>query len=219
MLGRYFPPFLKVLDHLFGKLIRVRCSRKQMQFRLQGGLVRVVNPGEARELAGTGLAVQAFGVPRFTHRQRCIDKDLDKVARRICLDECPNRIAILPIGADKRRQGHDSGLRKELGDGTDPPNVFRPVWGGKAQSETRGEGVIILLGKNLRRRVQSVPDVVTIEQRRVNPPCPQLPIDQVRHRTLAATAEPGEPKHTAPVAFQLLALGTRYIHFMPHHMR
>jgi hypothetical protein len=41
-------------------------------------LVRVVDAGEVRDLAGAGLGVQPLGVARLADRERRVDEDLDE---------------------------------------------------------------------------------------------------------------------------------------------
>ena len=70
----------QVGDHFVGQRLGVLRAGVEHQFGLGRGFVRIVDAGEALELAGAGLLVEALRVAGFADFDRGVDEDLDEVA-------------------------------------------------------------------------------------------------------------------------------------------
>ncbi len=164
------------------------------------------------------MAIQAFGVARFTDLERRIDEDFDEVTRRASVfDQLPGRVAITAIGADEGGQRDEPGGREQLGHRGNPPNVLAAIFLRKPQSKPLGIGRA-MFGQFFGARVEAVSDVVPIQEKTVQLELMQFVIDHIRNRTLAAAAQAGEPDNTAAVAIQGFAFCASHVMFVPRDL-
>ena len=97
-----------------------------------GGLVRVVDAGEALELAGAGLGVEALGVALLAELDRRVDEHLDEreIGRGV---ELPHRVAVGPVGAHERHERDEAGVGHQGRDVADAADVLGSVLGAEAE--------------------------------------------------------------------------------------
>ncbi len=84
-----------------------------MQLCILGRFVGIVDPGEAFDLTGTGLLVQALGIAFLSHVKRRIDVDFRKRQAGIVLLR-GHELTISSIRTDKAGDGKNARLSKEL---------------------------------------------------------------------------------------------------------
>src|SRR5438034_7235436 len=107
-----------------------------MYLGTQGLLVRRSHTSKVLNLTRPRPFIQSFRIPLLRYLHRHVDEDLHKrqtgllvlrpaVGRRFV--ERPRRLAIFPVGRDKRRDGNGVAVSKQLGDLADTPDVFVTV--------------------------------------------------------------------------------------------
>lgn len=172
---------------------------------MQGRFIRIVNARHPLELAGSGELVQAFRIASFADLQRGINEDLQKVTRTCRVRRCPRRaandpanaVAVSAIGADKSGQRDQAGVAKQFRDTANPTNVFLPVLRSKGQTESAGKALTIFSRQPIGTGIQTVADVVSIEQVAGNSALGEQGINRIGDRALAAATESGKPDNAA----------------------
>ena len=148
---------------------------------LDGLLVRVVDAGEALDLARERLLVETLHVAPRALVDRGLDEDLDE--RAVLLDHRARLLPRLLVGRD-RGGDHGAALaRQPGGDPADPLDVRVAVLLREAEAlrEVRAHGVAVQVLDDEAAAVELGPD-------------------QVGDRGLAGAREPGEPEREAAVA-------------------
>ena len=135
------------------------------QVGLGGGLVGVVDAGEALDLAGAGARVDAALVRLLAVFERC--GDVDEVEVAVLLDQLAGVLARLLEGGDGRGDDGGAGAGQLRGDEGDAADVLVAVLLGEAQlrrqlrahrlSQEHGHGAAALL---VQRYLQSAGDLV-----------------------------------------------------------
>src|SRR6476660_2580782 len=92
-----------LLENLIGQHLRYLPSRYQMNLRVFGSFVRLVNSSKIFDLACESPAVQSLGIAGNADVERRVDEDLDKFAG---IEQFAHALA---LGAERRDQGaeHD----------------------------------------------------------------------------------------------------------------
>ncbi len=147
-------------------------GRAELERRSDGGFVGVVDAGEAGDLAGSGLGVEALRIASFALLDRGVDEDL--------VERQPG----LGVGAPRSGPGRlrtglmigtiatTPGFGHQLGHRTGPPDVLGPV--GRGETEVG---------------VEPVAQVVAVEHHARPPGGEQLAFDLERDRRLARGGE------------------------------
>src|SRR5262249_15181977 len=115
---------------------------------IEWGLVGVINAGEALDLSGAGLGVEALDVALFADVDRGVAEDLDEVPP----GELAGVLAGPAVGADHGAEGGAAVLGDEAGDVADTVDVLVAVFLAEAQP--------------LR---QMGPDLVAVQERDIAP--------------------------------------------------
>src|SRR4029453_14090857 len=169
-------------------------------------LVGTIEPRKVLDLAGSGLFVQAFGVARLAHLQRGIDKNFQKIAGTApLLDQLANGGPIGAIGADKCGERDYSPGGEQPRNRADAADIFCTVLGAEAQAETIGIGLTIR-GEHGRRGVETMANIVAVEEKTVDTPLVEQVIDEVGDGALARARQAREPHHAAAMPVETLAL-------------
>ena len=103
-----------------------------------GGVGGGVDAGEAGDLAGPGLGVQALGVAARTRRAACRRTPRRRAARR--RRAWPDAVAVRPVGADDRDERHHPGVGDQAGDLADPADVLGAVGRPRTRGRRSGHG-------------------------------------------------------------------------------
>ena len=160
-------------DHFIGQFFDALGVGVEDEFRLLGRLVRVVDTGEAFDLTGAGLFVQAFRVACLARFERCLDVYFDELAHR---NQLANVVAVLAIGRNERGRRQDAGIGHQSCDLADAADILGSV-----------------LGREAEILVEAMAHVVAIEQVGVDPHLVQLVLHRVGDGALARAAQTGEP--------------------------
>ena len=147
----------------------------QDQLGRRRGLVGIVDAGEAGDLAGPRLGVEALGVALLALLDGRVDEDLDeRDAVRVVRGAGP--VAAGPVRADERDDGHDAGVGEQPGDLAGPADVLVAVGGGEAE-----------VG------VEAVAQVVPVEPVGRASRGHQQPLERDGHGRLARARQAGQP--------------------------
>ena len=184
-------------DHLSAKLVG-GAVRRQPQIRVLRPLIRAVDPGEVRDLARARLGVQALRVAALAVLQRGVAEHLEEVEarRRWCTWRASARCSSSGLMAGTSTTWPESA--SSVGDVGEPAQVLGAI--GHREAE---------IG------VESVAQVVPVENIGGTALFEQLLLDEHGHRRLARPGQPGEPHGPAlrqPVlggAQRLVAHGVR----------
>ena len=131
------------------------------------------------DLAGAGFGVEALGITPLALRERGVAEHLEEVESRVGVD-LTGQLAVLGERADGRHQHDLTGVGEQRRHVRQPAQVLRPVGHGKAQ-----------IG------IESVAQIVTVENVSGGAFFEQLLLDQHGHRRLAGTRQSGEPHRPA----------------------
>jgi hypothetical protein len=126
-------------------------------------------PVKVLDFASASLLVQTLWVTRFAGFQAGLDQDLDEFT---LWQQCPNQVAVSLVRRNEGGRNDRRSIGEQLGDFTNPANVFRAVF----RSKTK-----IL--------VQPHADVVAIQNESMNSPFVQQLIHCVRDGALSAAAQ------------------------------
>ena len=150
-------------------------------------------PVKPRQLAGSGLHVQPLRVAPLALLDRRRHPHLDERQLRGSVDVA-GVLATGSVGTDHRHERDDAGVGEQLGHVRDPADVLGPI-----------------VGREPEIGVQSVADVVAVEQ--VGRPAgrDERRLDGRRDGRLAGTREAGEPHRRAPAR----AGGTAHLSGLP----
>jgi len=169
-------PFQQLDEH-DGGLLGLDLGGVQHEFGLERGLIRVVDAGEAFELAGAGFFIEPLGVALLADLDWGIAKDFEEVA---FAKGGAGGVAVAAIGANERGHGDDSGINKKLADLGDAADILLAIVGGKSE---------VL--------VEAVANVVAVEYVGEVAPLHQGMLEGVGHGALAGGRKAGEPKEDA----------------------
>jgi hypothetical protein len=97
--------------------------RFEMQIRIEGDFVRLINPGHAGEISRHGFVVQSFGVPGNDGRQRRVNKNLIE-QKASCMVAAPCLSAIGFIRGNQRHQSDYSSIIHQGCDLSHAPDIF-----------------------------------------------------------------------------------------------
>jgi len=139
--------------------------------------------------------VVSFGIALLANFYRAAAVDLQEIAGQ------QQSARPLPVAAKRRheRRQHDRArLDEDLGEFSNPPDVFRAVSFREAKVAA-----------------EAVPDIVPIEHERAAPHPVQPLLGRVRNGGLAGTGQAGEPKHDATVPMKFFPALTRDGGVMP----
>jgi hypothetical protein len=95
---------------------------------------------------------------------------------------------ISTIRADKRCEGHQSRIAKQLGDGPDAADVLFAILSRETQAETLGKVFSVPLFEHARPGIQAHANVVAIENEAMQANFVQLVVNQVCDGALTASA-------------------------------
>ena len=151
---------------------------------LQRHLVRVVDAGQARDLADALPGVEALDVALGGHLDRGADVHL-QVGGAVGLVRGPDLAADVAERRDRRDEDQDAVAGQQLRDPADPPDVDRPVVAGVAAG-----------GGEVR------PDRVAVEDLDPQSAGPQLGLAAVGDGRLARAGQAGEPDRRAALSGQ-----------------
>ena len=112
---------------------RHRRARAQQQVRAQRRLVRVVDAGEVRDLAGARLGVEALRVARLARPRAGCRRTPRRTAGRRRRGSRAARVAVGAVRADQRDERDHAGVGDQPGDLADPPDVLVAVLGAEAR--------------------------------------------------------------------------------------
>ncbi len=206
-------------DHVIRQRARRMVIATEDQVRMVRRLIGIINPRKPLDLPGARLSIEPLGITGFAYVQGSIDKDLEKVCRLPPPgDRLTCQLAIASIGADERRERHDSGIAKELRHRSNASDILLPIQGTEAEPKASGEIAPMHRFQQGRRGVQPQTDIVPVQQDGVDTPFPKLPIHGICDRALARTTEPREPDNTPSMAVQLLSVQTGHILRVPGHI-
>ena len=167
-------PLIQPLDHCPGRIGRRELGRQKRDLGLLGGLVGGVDAGEVDELTAARLVVETLGVALLGDRQRRVDEHLEELLG------CEQRAGHRPLGPEGGDEGNEHDQTRvdhQLRDLGHAADVLHAVGVGEPE-----------VG------VQTVPDVVAIEQVGVVTAAMKLALDQVGDRRLAGAGQTGEPQ-------------------------
>jgi len=125
-----------------------------------------------------------------------------------------HRVPIPPVRADECGERHESGRGEQFSYGADAADVLPAILGGEAESEPRRVGRA-LGQQSFGAGIESVPNVVSVEQEAVDTQLMQSAVHRIGDRALAAATQSRKPHHTAAVAVQGLPLQAADLMWMP----
>src|SRR3990170_1154689 len=163
---------LQLREDVLERVDRLLDHRVQDQLRVLRRLVRIVDPGEARDLAGERLLVQALRVAVLRELlHRGVHVDLDELA-----DELTVRVPGGPIRADRAADRRDAVAGEQVRDEPDPQDVR----------------IAVLLGEP-EALAQVLADDVAVQDLGLETPSLELVIEHLGDRGLARPGQAGEP--------------------------
>ena len=184
---------VQLLGHALGGVVfTVLVEDLHGDLRVLGGLVGVVDAGEALDEARAGLDVQPLGVALLADLNGDVHEHLDEVgvARRV---DVAGQLAVLHVRRDERHDGDDAGVREQLGHFGHAADVLRAVLGGEPHVAVEPGADVVA--------VQHVAELAGVHERA---------LQRVRHGALAGAAEPGHPQDAAALVDELLAHVARH---------
>src|SRR5579872_4736514 len=101
--GIEIAPRLERVDDAGGGLLHRLSMGSDLDLRRQRRLVRIIDAGEALQLAASRLGVQPLDVPRLAHLQRGGDVDLEEALA----GQRPDLVTDGPVRRDRRRDHLD----------------------------------------------------------------------------------------------------------------
>jgi hypothetical protein len=139
---------LKILDDDLDGVLNAGLVALNMNFRLQGLLIRRTDTSELGDLALSGFLVQTLGVTLFSDLDGDIDPDLNEGDTRLAAGslgfvKCTSLIAVGAIGRDEGCDGDGARVSEELGDLGDSANVLLTILGAEAQVLVQTEADIV----------------------------------------------------------------------------
>lgn len=94
------------------------------------------------DLPRNGLLIQPLWIPELHHLQTGISKDLNERKPRFLM-KTPGPLPVLGKGGDEGGDHHDAGVREELADLRDSPDIFRAVFVGETQVGIKAEADVV----------------------------------------------------------------------------
>src|SRR6266853_821668 len=174
-----------------------RQRRIDSKLRLQRRLVGMRNAGKIGNLTGPRALVEALGVARFADGQRGIDEHLQEFP---LAHQSANQA---PVLTERRNEGgdhHQPRVQHQVRRFADATNILYPV--GFRESQVS---------------VETVPDVVAIQQHRMHTHRVQARLQGIGNRRLSHPAEPGQPNHLRRMTLDRGARIAVHGRFVPNH--